>query len=150
MILSCFSKLREIGNENKESCKYPRPFPILAWEALIFGAPLKRTSTSLTENWPLSWSELLYSYILLWVVINQSLYDSNFRHCSWIKELHLMCYKRSSKGWTQSVLPNIVYYCISVMLCSKSTELFAFTPHTFPLLFLYLLKLLLLPNITSL
>lgn len=143
----------EIRNENKGLCKYPRSFPVLAWKALIFGVLLKRTITSLTWSRPLSWSELLlFSHTLKGSSQSSSLYDLNFSQCYRIKELHLPCYSKSSKHWTKFVFPNIVYYCISVILCSKSTEIFAlfYLQPTFSCLIPFtLLKLLLFPHITS-
>lgn len=97
------------------------PLLKLAWEALIFGAPLKRTATYLKENWPL-YCSIIFSSTLKGISQWNTLYDSYFSHCSWITELHLQCYSRSSKDWTQYVFPNIIYYCISIILCSKSTE----------------------------
>lgn len=96
--------------------------------------------------------DIIFSHTLKSSSQSNSLCDLNFSQCFRIVELHLPCYSKSSKDWSQSVFPNVVSYCISVILCSKSPELFALHyPHpTLSHLILFtLLKLLLFPDLTS-
>ena len=66
-------------------------------------SPSKSIAASLTDNWPLSWSELLHPHRLSRVALNKMCYViQHFSCCSRTRELLLPCCVRSCKVWTQS------------------------------------------------
>lgn len=134
MIHSHFSKLREIGNENKVGLRSFNLWSPSEEDCYIFVR------------------ELSYFHILLGVILNKSHYIIQI--LATVSQLKnyiyhaILGFLKSGPSLYFQILSIIAFQPFSV-LNQLNCWLFSIYIPTFPLLFLFLLKLLLFPNVTS-